>query len=103
MIDTQTETGGAFSKTSGYNFLKTLLGVPKKATINKHFFALFFDESGGFYFLKKPEDLIRSIFTDKGICELNKLYFEKKKDSKTEEASEIAKKVLAIVKESLAA
>ncbi len=101
MIDTQ--TSGAYSKTGAYNFLKTLLGVSKKVIINKHFFDLFFDESEGFYFIKKPEDLVKSIFTERGICELNKLYFEKKLEDKIDEASEIAKKVISSVKEAFAA
>lgn len=100
MTDTQS---GAYSKTGAFNFLKELLGLKKSATINKRFFELFFVEAEGFYYLKKPEDLIRSIFTENGIRELNNLYFQKKSENKKEEASQIAEKIIIVISKSIAA
>ena len=99
MIDTQ--ASGAYSKTSAYNFLKNLLGIPKGRTINKKFFSLFFQESEGFYFIKKSEDLVLTIFTNQGIKELNKVYFEKKLNKDDAGAKKIAEQVIDIVKESM--
>ena len=101
MIDTQ--ISGAYTKTGAYNFLKRLLGVPKKAIINRNFFNLFFTEDENFFFIKKSEKAVKKLFQKEGIQELNNLYFLKKSANKTEEANEIAKNVLNIVRNSMAA
>ncbi|HLP86717.1 MAG TPA: hypothetical protein VK153_02475 [Candidatus Paceibacterota bacterium] len=96
---------GAYTRTQAFNFLKDLLGIPrKKSTISKEFFDLFFDEvDSGFYLLKKPEDFIRELFDKEGIAELNKMYYQKKKEKNREESQEIANTVRNIVAKELAA
>jgi hypothetical protein len=98
MIDTQSD---AYTKTGAYNFLKDLLGVSKKIIINENFFNLFFIESGGFYLIKKPEDIISNIFAKNGIAELNKMYFQLKQENNSIEAEEIANQVMEIARASL--
>lgn len=100
---TDTQQSGAYSKTGAFNFLKELLGLKKSATINKRFFELFFVEAEGFYFIKKPEDLIKNIFTENGIRELNKLYFQKKSENQKVEAQQIAEGIIAVISKSIAA
>ena len=95
---------GFYTRTQAYNFLKELLGVSKSVLINKSFFLLFFSESdGGMYVIKKPEDMIKNIFTEEGIVEMNKMYFQKKQEKQLEEANEISQKVRMVVVKKLAA
>lgn len=75
MLDVQS---GAYTKTGAYNLLKGFLGIPKKSTINRDFFKLFFWESDGFYLIKKPETKVESMFKEKGIPSLNRLYYKLK-------------------------
>jgi hypothetical protein len=93
-----------FSRTQAFNFLKKMLEVPKKVLINKNFFFLFFSEpEKGQFILKKSEDVIKNIFTEQGLAELNKVYYEKKKSNELSEAKKISTSVLEIVGKSLAA
>ncbi len=95
---------GVYSKTQAYNFLKELLGVPKGVLINKNFFSLFFSEfENGKYLIKKAEDVIINIFTEKGIAEMNKMYYLKKQENQIDEANKISEIVITLVKETLAA
>lgn len=97
------DTDGIYGRTQAFNFLKDLLGIPKKVLINEEFFKLFFmKESEGYYLIKKPEVFIKELFTKEGIAELNKAYYQNKLKN-PEKAKEISQKVTKIVRESLAA
>ncbi|MCX6754367.1 MAG: hypothetical protein NTU81_00870 [Candidatus Nomurabacteria bacterium] len=85
---------GVYTRTQAFNFLKNLLGIPKRSLINEEFFMLFFIDSGNFYLIKKPEDIIKALFTQEGIVELNKTYYQKKLENNNIEADEISKKVM---------
>jgi hypothetical protein len=96
------DTEGVYTRTQAFNFLKTLLGIPKKSLINEKFFKLFFiKESEGIYLIKKPEDIIKGMFTREGIIGLNKMYYQKKLENKNAEAQEISEKVMNLVREIL--
>ncbi len=96
------DTEGVYSRTQAFNFIKNLLGIPKKSLINEKFFKLFFiKESEGIYLIKKPEELIKGLFTKEGIVGLNKMYFQKKLENKNAEAQEISQKVMSLVREIL--
>jgi len=97
MLDSN--SSGTYTKTSGYNFLKNLLGIPKNAFLNKSFFNLFFTESEGFYIIKKPEEKVKSIIFDNGIIYLNNLYYKKR--NKKEFAEILAKEILSIIKKEM--
>ena len=98
------DTEGVYTRTQAFNFLKDLLGIPKKALISEKFFVLFFiEDSDRFFFIRKPEEIIKRVFTENGISELNKMYYKKKMEQKNDEAKEIFEKVTQVVKKSLAA
>lgn len=94
---------GVYAKTQAYNFLKTLLGVSKKVRINKTFFSLFFKECDEMFLIRKPEDIIKRIFTEKGIAEVNKKYYLLKKNGEVDEAHRFAEQIMSTIRESLAA
>ncbi len=78
-----TANDGVFTKTQAFNYLKVLLKVPKKATINKNFFKLFFKSADGLYMLKTSEELIISIFSEEGLADMNQQYFILKTENAT--------------------
>lgn len=96
------EVEGVYTKTQAYNFLKDLLGLSKKCFLNKKFFSLFFRESDDLYIIKRPEEIIKNIFTKEGIAELNRAYYQKKQENDPS-AEQIAQKIMFIVRTSLAA
>jgi hypothetical protein len=79
MLSTANE--GVFTKTQAFNYLKDLLSIPKKSTINKNFFRLFFKSADGLYMLKTSEEMIAEIFSEEGLVKLNSQYFELKKEN----------------------
>jgi hypothetical protein len=72
--------------------------------INKKFFLLFFEKAGdGYYIPRKTEESIKKVFSDELIAELNRMYYQKKKEDKIKEAQEIAENVSLRVKNAFAA
>jgi hypothetical protein len=95
---------GVYTRTQAYNFLKDLLGVSRrKVLLPKKFFFLFFKESDGMYFIKKPEDIVRDIIKKEGIDELNNQYHKNKQEKNLDEAEKISEKVMRVVKKDMLA
>ena len=94
---------GVYTRTQAFNFLKDLLEIPKKAKINKTFFSLFFKECDEMFVIRKPEDIIKRIFTENAIARINEEYFLLKEKGKLNEAHHVAEAVMTIIRESLAA
>ncbi len=62
---------GFWERTEAFNFIKDLLGVPRKATINKNFFLIFFRESFSGFLIKRTREEIIEIFEEYKLPELN--------------------------------
>lgn len=93
MVSIQEE--GVFSRTGAFNFLKTLLGVPKKVLINKELFNKIFlqqEEDAhdpGAYRIQYPEDKIKTVFEKQKLAERNREYYSHKTANNYEEMKKV--------------
>lgn len=94
---TSTQDEGVYTKTAAYNFLKRLLGIQPKDTINRKIFDVCFTNMEHVYRPKKRETEITEIFNRHQIPERNKLYWDLKKQQQAEKAKEVFKETVNLL------
>lgn len=99
MVSTQDD--GVYTKTAAYNLIKGLVGIKPKDILNKQVFNLCFSGQEQMYRPRRQESEIVEIFRKHRISELNKKYWELKKQ-KSERAREIFDKTISLLESEFA-
>ncbi len=98
MVTTQDD--GIFTRTAAFNFLKDLIGIKRRDTLNRQVFNLCFKENDGYFVLTKSDSTIKEIFQKNRIRERNQRYWSLKK-SNPEEAKRHFEETFLLLNRSL--